>query len=225
MKTNKDTKNKTEIKLPSLYTIDEFQVNILKIFKENFFSMKFFTYLEKTENRVQKISDIRLKLNPCANYLIFYEIVNASFPNSVMEVLYSFGRILEEEERKKQKKRKGDKKTLKSNTSVNEEEELSIYEEFINKENFQQHYKFSKLLKNFIILFAQAPCEFRLKPLFAEFLDIYGVDHSSRVFVNVLKNHFLYFCHIFFLLGFLSRKRTNDVYMKNYFQVNSYFKN
>ena len=150
-------------------------------------------------------------------------MVNPSLNSIVIDILYSFEKILEDDAKKEKLKAKG--KKIKSSSNIDlYEGNLSIVEEPISNENFNENFKFSKLLKHFMILFSQLPNEFKLKYIFAEYLNQFCIDYENKDKVQKMRNHFLYFCHIFYLLGFISRKRTrNDVYIKNYFQMTNYF--
>jgi hypothetical protein len=223
---NSRSKSKTHFNhnnedLPPLVTNEEFVEKLLKLFNEELFTLSFFSYMDKNENRKIKYSDPRIMLNSAKKYIIFSEVVNPSLNSIVIDILYSFEKILEDEAKKEKLKIKGKKVRINSQL---DDTNLSVVEEPINSENFNENFKFSKLLKHFMILYSQAPVEFKLKYIFAEYLNQFGLDYENKEKVQKMRNHFLYFCHIFYLLGFISRKRTrNDVYIKNYFQMTNYF--
>jgi hypothetical protein len=110
------------------------------------------------------------------------------------------------------------------NSVIDPDAMLISEQEPINFENFKDNFNFSKLYKYFITLYAQVPSEFKLKFIFAEFLNQYAVDYNDIVKVEAMRQVFMYFCHVFYLSGFISSKSNkHETFVKNYYQMISYY--
>jgi len=94
----------------------------------------------------------------------------------------------------------------------------------IDPENFWSNISYSKLFKHFIIVFGGLGLEFRLKFFFSDFLLRFKCYFEETKKVDSLRNVFFKFCHEFYLLGLISRKRPNsDIFVKNFFRMTNYF--
>jgi len=93
----------------------------------------------------------------------------------------------------------------------------------IDPNYFWSNISYSKLFKHFIILFGALGLEFRLKFFFSDFLFKFMCNFDDSRKVEGLRNVFFKFCHEFYLLGLISRKRPNsDIFVKNFFKMTSY---
>ena len=94
----------------------------------------------------------------------------------------------------------------------------------IDPDNFWSNISYSKLFKHFIIVFGTLGLEFRLKFFFSDFLLRFKCNFEETRKVDALRNIFFKFCHEFYLLGLISRKRPNsDIFVKNFFKMTNYY--
>ena len=84
------------------------------------------------------------------------------------------------------------------------------------------------MFKMFVCVFGLIGLEFKLKVFFGEYLGNLRIpvdDASFAKVINSVRNVFLKFCHEFYLMGLISRKRPNsEVFIKNFFKLSGYYK-
>jgi hypothetical protein len=185
----------------------------------DFFKMEEFVFLfeDFNKNATSLINEKRPLISPYSKYVIYHEIVNPSLATIVIEAIQSVNFVISKDS-KKSKKNQNQLQIEKDNSE--KENCIVAIEETIDFTKCNQYV----LLQQFVLLFSQAPTEFKLKILFFEFLLQLSIDKENKDGVTKIKYYFLYFCHVFYLLGLISKKRSKEeVYLKNYYQMTSYF--
>jgi len=182
----------------------------------NFFKMEEFVLLfeDFNKNPTSLMNEKRLLISQYSKYVIYHEIVNPSLANIVIEIIQSVNFVISKDSKKS-------KNQLQKENQNSEKENCMVYvEDNIDFTKCNQYV----LLQQFVLLFSQAPSEFKLKILFHEFLLQLSVDKENKDGITKIKYYFLYFCHVFYLLGLISKKRSKEeVYLKNYYQMTNYF--
>ena len=207
----KDFDNKTNMKILDHNSVTESINNIHSSInnKEYLYNRDYEDYLNFNE-----------VTNPSMNSLFLYEILNMQF-------------ILNE---KPSRNYKNKNKSIRGNNNMNNlpdnsckigdflvkktnEKDLEI-----NVEDFWSNLNYSKLFKIFIHVYGSLGFEFKLKFFFTDFLVRFRCDIRNKKETDCMRNIFLKFCHEFYLLGLISRKRPNsEIFVKNFFKMTNYF--
>jgi hypothetical protein len=156
-----------------------------------------------------------------SKFINFSEITNPALPALVINDLTGL----------KNNVVKPTKKTSKNKILVDEEEgegaDGNNNCETITKQNIKNKINKFDLLEQFLIVFGSLGSEFKLKYLYADylqqFIDLEDIE-TSKKYIDTIKNFFLKMCHEFYILGLISRKKAkSDIFSKNYFQISNYY--
>ena len=134
-------------------------------------------------------------LNQFTHYLQFHEITNPSMLTLIM------------------------------NTLLNEVCEIKKNKELVIKE---KDLGYQNTISCFIKCFMRLGSNFKLKLFFWEFLNEIGLadvnDEDEQEKIKQAQKIFLYFCYMFSLVGFFSRKKGHGgFFLKNYYNISNYF--
>ncbi len=190
------------------------KVTNLQNSESNFFLKDF-----ENENSKSKISSYNTDIN---NYLNFNEITNPSMQSLLIKDIFNLQFVIYDKHISTNKYLKLNKN---QNYFIDNNFLIKIHNEedmIIDELNFLNNINYSKLFKFFLIVYGELGLEFKLKFFFSNYLIILKCESEEHI--KSLRNIFLKFCHEFYLLGLISRKRPgSDIFVKNFFKMTKYF--